>query len=197
MFNSDDQAGAAHDRLERALIAADATCDAAEAHGTLSSLICLHGSAAGRRWLESMRGEQPDSASHGVESALLAIAAETAGQLEDPDFTYAPLLPADTEPLADRVEAIALWAQGFLHGLGEAGQRPGLAARLAEEPLAELMEDLSEFTQAAVGEEQGGGEQDEEAYAELVEYLRVAAQLFYLELAPLRSDRHGAPAGLQ
>jgi uncharacterized protein YgfB (UPF0149 family) len=197
MSNTAEAPGEGHARLERTLIAVGAPCDAAEAHGTLSSLICLHGSRAGRYWLDAMLEEEPPAAPTGAEDALLSLAMETAGQLEDPDFTFGPLLPDDGEPLTDRVEAIALWAQGFLHGLGEAGRRSGLAARLQEEPLAELMEDLTEITRAAVGEDEEGAEQDEQAYAELVEYLRVAAQLFYLELAPLRSDRHGAPAGLQ
>lgn len=186
--------GRAHEKLDRALAVAGATCDAAEAHGTLCSLICLHGSRAGSHWLAGMLGGGAGGGP--ARAALLELAGETASELEDPDFPFTPLLPADAESMPDRAEAIAHWARGFLHGLAEAGTRPALAARLQEEPLAELMEDLTEITQAVAGEEESA-ESNEEAYAELVEYLRVAAQLFYLELAAFRSDRHEAPAGLQ
>ena len=169
-----------------------------EAHGTLCSLVCLHGSRAGPRWIASLFGNEPVPAD--ARRALLDIASETAAELEDPSFRFAPLLPADRAPMGERAGAMAHWAQGFLHGFGEAGSRPALAERLGQEPLAELLSDLSEITRATADEAEGaeeGMDADEEAWAELVEYLRVAVQLFFLELAAIRGDRHEAPSGLQ
>ena len=183
-----------HTRLQEALSAAGATCDAPEAHGNLCSLVCLHGSRAGPAWIETLFGRQPVAAD--TRHALLEFAAETAAELEDPSFPFVPLLPGDGTRMTERACAMAHWAQGFLHGFGEAGSRPALAERLRQEPLAELLADLGEITKAAAGDEEGI-EGDEEAWAELVEYLRVAVQLFYLELAAIRGDRHEAPAGLQ
>ncbi|WP_405223597.1 UPF0149 family protein [Lentisalinibacter sediminis] len=189
---------AIHTRLDETLSAAGATCDAPEAHGTLCSLVCLHGSHAGPRWVASLFGDEPVPAD--TRRALLGIASETAAELEDPSFRFAPLLPGDRAPMGERAGAMAHWTQGFLHGFGEAGSRPALADRLRQEPLAELLSDLSEMTRATAGEAEDaeeGVEGDEEAWAELVEYLRVAVQLFYLELAAFRGDRHEAPSGLQ
>jgi len=189
-----DPATPAHTRLQEALSAAGATAEAAEAHGTLCSLVCLHGSRAGAVWIESLFGKEPDAAD--ARRALLELAGETVAELEDPSFPFMPLLPGDGSPMSERASAMAHWTQGFLHGFGEAGGRPALAERLRQEPLAELLADLSEITKATADEEEGL-EGDEEAWAELVEYLRVAVQLFYLELAAIRGDRHEAPAGLQ
>lgn len=183
-----------HGRLQEALSVAGATCDAAEAHGNLCSLVCLYGSRAGQPWMESLFGEERITAD--AREALVEVANETAAELEDPAFGFAPLLPGDGAPMAERAAAMAHWTQGFLHGFGEAGRRPALAERLGQEPLAELLSDLSEITRATA-EEGAEPENDEEAWAELVEYLRVAVQLFYLELGGLRGDRHEAPAGLQ
>ncbi|WP_405234071.1 UPF0149 family protein [Lentisalinibacter salinarum] len=187
-----------HTRLQETLSAAGATCDVPEAHGTLCSLVCLHGSRAGPRWIASLFGNEPVPAD--ARRALLDIASETAAELEDPSFRFAPLLPADRAPMGERAGAMAHWAQGFLHGFGEAGSRPALAERLGQEPLAELLSDLSEITRATADEAEvaeEGMDADEEAWAELVEYLRVAVQLFFLELAAIRGDRHEAPSGLQ
>ena len=58
---------------------------------------------------------------------------------------------------------------------------------------------MLEITRAGVDED-GDSDSDEEAYAELVEYLRVAAQLTYEELAEMRkpavADKSGGPEAL-
>ena len=50
--------------------------------------------------------------------------------------------------------------------------------------LADIIKDMLQITRAEVEEED---EEEENAYAELVEYLRVAAQLIYEELADFRT----------
>ena len=56
--------------------------------------------------------------------------------------------------------------------------------RLASEPLADIIKDLVEISRATAGDDDDEG--SESAFAELVEYLRVAAQLAYEELAEFR-----------
>jgi uncharacterized protein YgfB (UPF0149 family) len=60
-----------------------------------------------------------------------------------------------------------------------------LKERLAAEPLADIIKDMLQITRAAAGENEDE-EGEESAYAELVEYLRVATQLAYEELAEFR-----------
>lgn len=185
-----------HAQLQATLEAAGAVCGAAEAHGTLCSLICLYGGGAMRPWVAEMSQAAEYDASLTQEriQTLQLIAGETMEQLQDPEFSFMPLLPGDNETISLRASALAHWAQGFLHGLG--GVDPKLAAHLETEPLSELLNDLIEITHA-VSDADEDAEADEEAYAELVEFLRVAAQLFYLEFAAARGDRHEAPDSIQ
>jgi hypothetical protein len=60
-----------------------------------------------------------------------------------------------------------------------------LRERLAADPLADIIKDILQITRAAV-DENDGDESDEESYVEIIEYLRVAAQLVYEDLAEYR-----------
>ena len=60
-----------------------------------------------------------------------------------------------------------------------------LKERLGVEPLADIIRDMLQITRAAVDEE-SDAETNEAAYAEIVEYVRVAAQLAYEELSDIR-----------
>ncbi len=106
-------------------------------------------------------------------------------QLTERQSEFAPLLPGDDQSTMVRAQALAHWSEGFLHGLVSAGQDQRVRKRLAAEPLAEIVKDLLELTRAAAGEAEDA-ESDEMAYTEIVEYLRVAAQLAYEELATIR-----------
>ncbi len=80
---------------------------------------------------------------------------------------------------------MARWCEGFLHGLVSAQHGTALRDRLAAEPLADIIRDMLQITRAEVDYDTDI-ETNEAAYAELVEYLRVAAQLTYEELSDLR-----------
>jgi len=60
-----------------------------------------------------------------------------------------------------------------------------LKERLAGEPLADIIRDMLQITRASVDEE-SDAETNEAAYAEILEYIRVAAQLAYEELSDIR-----------
>jgi len=93
---------------------------------------------------------------------------------------FEPLLPDDAVPLRLRVDALASWCGGFLYGLSAHRK---LDLRSMSEEARETLRDFTDFTQA--GFDSGGDlETEEAAYAELVEYVRVGAQLLFLELRP-------------
>jgi hypothetical protein len=77
------------------------------------------------------------------------------------------------------------WCEGFLHGLVSEAHGDELRERLASDPLSDIIKDLLEITRASVGEE-ADEQATDNAFSELVEYLRVAAQLTYEELAEFR-----------
>jgi hypothetical protein len=106
---------------------------------------------------------------------------------------FAPFLPDDRDSALVRTAALAHWCEGFLHGLVSADHGEVLKQRLAQDPLADIIRDMLQLTRAAVDED-SDDETNEAAYAEIVEYVRVAAQLTYEELAALRSRADDAVA---
>jgi hypothetical protein len=89
---------------------------------------------------------------------------------------------------------MAQWCEGFLHGLVMRADSEQLKKRLASEPLSDIIRDLLEISRAAV-DAAADEETNEAAYTELLEYLRVAAQLVYEELAEFRRPARPAPPG--
>lgn len=88
-------------------------------------------------------------------------------------------LPGDREPLGLRVEALAAWVRGFLSGIGQAGTR---LHELGPEG-AETLSDLDAIARGAAVTD-GASEAEEQAYAELVEYVRLAVQTLFEALNP-------------
>ncbi len=74
------------------------------------------------------------------------------------------------------------WSRGAAASCTAFASRPGLDLKKLSDEAREIIQDLTEFTQAAVGDEDPDIE--EGAYTELVEYVRVGAQLLYMELHP-------------
>ena len=102
---------------------------------------------------------------------------------------YAICLKAPIDSLQSAASLLAKglsqWCEGFLHGLVSDANNDETRKRLAEEPLSDIIRDLVELTRA-VADDDEDSEENAAAMTEIVEYLRVAAQLVYEELAELR-----------
>lgn len=170
-----------HERLEEALARIGYADAAAEYHGTLCGSLCVQAPAEINllRLLDS--GERPPSGSDPQALAELNLLRQQAlASLQDSDMAFAPLLPDDDTALVPRVRALVAWIEGFLYGLAS---KPGLDLNRCSEDAREIIRDFTQFTQAAVGEEEDP-DIEETAYAELFEYVRVGAQLVFMELHP-------------
>lgn len=181
-----------HDELDAALKRCGATWDAGQAHGLLCSRLAVLGADAGTGWLDQvLAGSDPDDVlRRECEILLDALYAYTHRQLSQRQSEFQPLLPDDSDSTIIRAEAIAHWCEGFLHGLVSGSPDVGLKKRLADEPLSDIIKDMLQITRATVDAETEE-EANEAAYADLVEYLRVAAQLTFEELAEIRSAPDG------
>jgi uncharacterized protein YgfB (UPF0149 family) len=103
------------------------------------------------------------------------------------------LIPDDDEPIEARTEALTLWCNGFVYGLGSGGatdpeRLPGDAG--------EIVRDLAQIMRAGVDEREAT-EANESALAELVEFVRVGVQVVFEELRTLRQPRPTRPSRLQ
>ena len=177
-----------HDELDAALKRCGASWDAGQVHGLLCSRLAVLGADAGIGWLDQvLEGSDPDTVlRRECESMLDALYTYTHRQLAERQSDFEPLLPDHSDSTNIRADAIARWCEGFLHGLVSGSPDDILKERLANEPLSDIIKDMLQISRATVDEETDD-ETNESAYAELVEYLRVAVQLTYEELAEFRS----------
>jgi len=177
-----------YDRVELALD--EAAVGAAEAHGVLAGMICASDGVPLSDWWAQIR---EDDAQGAVPAILGQVHTETVASLDEERGGFDLMLPDDEEDLVDRAEALHAWCQGFLYGYGVAGGRD--PAHLSEDA-AEVLRDIAQFAQASfdLGED---AEEDELAYSELVEYLRVGVLLLHEILHPREEPevRHGPEEG--
>lgn len=176
-----------HDELELALRRCGAVWDAAQTHGLLSGRLAIAGSESGFAWLSQvLEGtDAADALRNECEVMLSSLFESTYRQLSQRQSGFEPLLPNDEDETAVRAAALAHWCEGFLHGLVSSDHGDALKKRLGAEPLSDIIKDMLQITRAVSGDD-SDSETDEKAYAELVEYLRVAAQLTYEELVEFR-----------
>ena len=179
-----------HAQLKDALQRAGSTWDAAQVHGLLSGRLVVAGSAAGPDWIaQVLEGIDPSNASgKECESLLVELLQSTHRHFRERMSQFMPLLPDENDSRSVRTEGIAHWSEGYLHGLVSSNQAEEVRKQLAAEPIAGIIKDLLAMTQATV-DDGADREEDEAAYTEIVEYLRVAAQIVYEELALVRPDK--------
>ncbi|WP_028080590.1 UPF0149 family protein [Solimonas soli] len=168
----------AYEQLSEALARLGRGDDAAEYHGALCGAL----SVAKPNDIDLLRLiEHGEAVPNDAEArrTLAALRDETVEALQDSEMRFDLLLPDDEVALVPRVRALVAWCEGFLYGLAS---RPGVKLDKLSGDAREIVRDLTEFTQAAVGDDDPDIE--EGAFAELVEYVRVGAQLLYMELHP-------------
>ncbi|MEM7432003.1 MAG: UPF0149 family protein [Pseudomonadota bacterium] len=176
-----------HDQLDAALKRCGSSWDAAQTHGLLSGRLAVGGVEAAGGWLAQVLEGTNDSDALRAECEQLLgdLLGGTHQQLTERQSEFVLLLPDDEDSTSTRATALAHWCEGFLHGLVSLEQREDMRQRLAAEPLADIIRDLLQITRAEA--DLDSTDDDDAAYFELVEYVRVAVQLAYEELADLRN----------
>lgn len=175
---------ATYDEFERVLRDARALPEPAEAHGTLAGALCSSSDYGLIEWLhEILPDESPEE--EALRSSVLQNVYHTMVRtLAGNDADFAPLLPDDEAPLVERAGALSLWCQGFLYGLGSG---PASDPAKVSQEAGEIIRDLTEITHVGV-EADEQNEENELAFAEVVEFVRVGVQLLFVEFAPARGQ---------
>ncbi len=177
--------------LDDLLHRAGAECDAAECHGALTGLACSSATGGPEIWLVQLTGDLDPADVNVAEcrAAMLRVYRACAAELESDQMRFAPMLPDEDQSLSVRAAALGRWCQGFLFGLSLGG-----LLDLANLPgdVGEIIKDLSEITRAGV-DEGSDEEQSENAYAQIVEFVRVSVQLVHEELNPPVEAHDSAP----
>ena len=182
---------ATYDEFERVLREAHALPEPAEAHGTLAGALCSSRDYGLIEWLREILPDESADEAALKSSVLQSVYDSMVRTLVGNDADFALLLPDDETPLSERADALSLWCQGFLYGLGSG--TTGDPGKVSTEA-GEIIRDLTEITHVGVDVDQQT-EENETAFAEVVEFVRVGVQLLFVELAPARGSEP-SPAGV-
>ncbi|MCB1757044.1 MAG: UPF0149 family protein [Gammaproteobacteria bacterium] len=160
----------------------------AEAHGILCGLLCVgKGADAAKSWLELLVPEDcsPDNAvvAEFARSAE-ALYHQTLRQLNHETLGFRLLLPDEQTDLGARTEALANWCQGFTYGLGVGGYKEDPKIK---RDTVELIRDFNEISRASYSDPDAG-EEEESAFYEIEEYVRVGVMLIMEELQPVKQQ---------
>ena len=101
------------------------------------------------------------------------LSLSTLSAIEDADYTFQPLLPAEDSPLEERLLSISEWSRGFLSGFTQ-----GITLReAAGEPIpgmtAEALKDIAAIAQVDTAETDS--EEAERQLEDIIEFIRFAA----------------------
>jgi hypothetical protein len=165
-----------------ALARAQTAVDAADCHGLLAGLVCAAGFADPRVWMAQLFADFDPRDVLQVEASkqVQALYEDTLARLNSTDLDFELLLPDDDDALRERAASLGSWCSGFLSGLGLGGVSD--PSQLPED-VGELFDDLAQI--ARVDFELGdAGEEEQTAFAEVVEYVRVGVLLINEELQP-------------
>jgi uncharacterized protein YgfB (UPF0149 family) len=151
-----------------------AAVNAARAHGMLVGMLCLDDGTECAQWLDVIFGEDRAALQQGQLSLVLDLCEGTRRLLTQTDFSFQLFLPDDDAALAARASALSEWCQGFLSVLNyEAG------GRAWSSDCDEVLQDLRDVCEL---DPDVAGEDDENAYMEISEFVRVGVQLIHAEL---------------
>lgn len=171
------------EQLDQWLKNLTAEISAVEFHGMLTGLITTRGGEAKQLYIEEV-GTHYDPNDLLQQEAIEGISLpfeSLRDQLNDPLISFYPLLLEDEEPFAERVDAMAVWCQGYLLGLSRGGL-PETSKLSAD--TGEFLEDILAFSRAEnfeLDEDEG----DEKALHEIIEYLRAGVVVVHDELQPV------------
>ena len=175
--------------ITAALEKLDTEVTPSEVHGTLAGLLCAITSAKAELWQHNLWPHMPQDSGDLLAAEALEIFNQlhdiTRLQLNDPNCEFQLLLPVDDDHIDNRVNALGDWCQAYLVGLALGGIKD--FAPLPDDA-REVANDLVEIARAGSSYSLEGNEEDENAYAELVEYLRVGVLLINEELQPTKSS---------
>ncbi len=158
----------------------DLLVNPADVHGVICGLLCGGIKLDNKAWLAPF--DELLNEGLGIPESLAPILTEvyngSAAALKDITLGFELLLPDMDQPLDERMEALAEWLQGFLGGFGMVHS----SSTQASDDVKELIADFASIAQLDVDAEDDSNEA-EEAFYEIVEYVRMGATYCFNELS--------------
>lgn len=169
-----------HDELADLLLSLGALHPPAELHGYAAGFLSAGGRLEKAAWLKhcaellDCEVPNPDSADQ-----LFAVYKAALESMASGDIALDLLLPDDDFDLDQRIASLGQWCQGFLTGFAMAGKAGSLNAANLSEDVGEALSDLAAIAQ--ISPDEAMGEEGEQDFFSVCEYVRVAAMAVYLE----------------
>jgi len=167
-----------HASVNEALERAGSGLDASECHGLICGVLSLDGEALPELWMAEIAHDLEPGDALASESLRIVeeLGEQTRRQFLDPDLDFQLLFPDEDEPLTARVDAMKRWSLGYGFGLAIAGLKD--PADLPDDS-AEIVRDIAQFARTSIEDDES--EENEVAYTELVEFLRMGVLLVHAE----------------
>ena len=165
--------------LDELLLSVEAEISAAECHGFLCGQVCVTDFPMEDLWQEFIDAQSNNDAR--VESCyteIRALLADIIDNIQSPNMDFQLILPDEDSTLGERVNALAEWCHGFLNGYGVSAGN--LNNSLSEET-REVLEDFTRICRVSIDEETD--DEDEQAFMELIEYIRMGTIMIYDEIS--------------
>lgn len=159
----------------------DALFPPSEAHGIMCGLICAGIEGTGISYFDLILGIDKHDNSAGREfcrEQLLALYQYSSNKLHEMAFDFALLLPEEDNILSLRAQALSDWCRGFTTGI----ELAKLDKTIFSEESTDALFHISEIAKLDYATVQVN-EDDEKAYIEVMEYVRMAVLMIYAELA--------------
>ena len=156
------------------IIQSDAELSAAEAHGMATGMLCVNEQTDSASWLTELF-QNSNAVLDENEYVLVRLFEETRRLLGSDEFDFDLFLPDDDALLIEQVDALRNWCRGFLLGVSSGGATSNWSKEARE-----ILKDIAEFTKLDVDAK---GEENEQAFMEITEYLRSAVLLLRDELS--------------
>ncbi len=152
--------------------------DAAEIQGILCGMLAGGMNLDDQGWVDALQDvvHQGDKFSATAYDAIVAMFNKICQELIEADFALQMCLPEDDSSINVRGAALVTWVQGFLLGFGL--HQNDLSKCSAE--AKEALEDLTEISR--LDEAMDESEETEQAFFEVIEYVRISAMLCFNEM---------------
>lgn len=149
-------------------------------HATMVGKIAAGQRFTDEQWLDELDAllEPEEVFSSEDEVFFNFIHAHILSSIKDQEFGFYPLLPSDDEALEQRLQSLSQWCENFMVGFALVGKE------IEELPdiVNEALHHLAAISQVD-SQEESFDDSAEEDFAQLVEYVRLAAMNIYYEYA--------------
>lgn len=161
----------------------------AELHGVICGLLSSDNNATAPKVLGVLASHAAvtDGWSTQAQGMLVTLSEQAGHAFQGDALDLDILLPADDQPLSERVVSLAVWCEGFMVGFGTG--TAGLKDADLPPSLQEAIADLAAISQVETPEDEDA--EAENFFEQVLEHCRVSALLVFTELALMRRRKAG------